>query len=53
MTLVVGQRGDGEGRLRLKLKRVTLNVTGDTGSISSAVTVKTREGRDQRNLVSD
>lgn len=48
----MGQRGDCEGRLQFKLKLVILSITGDMGNISSAVTVKIHEGRDQRNLVS-
>lgn len=46
----MGQRGDCEGRLRFKLKLVS--VAGDAGNVSSAATVKTHEGRDQRTLVS-
>lgn len=52
MTLIVGQKGDCEGKLRFKLKFISLSITGDVGNISSAVTVKIHEGRDQRNLVS-
>lgn len=52
-TLIAGQRGDCKRRLQFKLNSVILSITGDMGSISSAVTVKTRERCDQTNLVSD
>lgn len=46
----MGQRGDGESRLGLKLQPDSF--AGNMGNIPSALTVKTQGGHDQRYLVS-